>query len=245
MPLTEENGYLPDFNAIPKEAAKAAGIMVLNYPNNPVAANAGLEFFEEAVAFARRNDILLVHDAAYSELAMDGSKPPSVLQVPGAKDVSIEFHSVSKTYNIAGCRLGFVVGNPEAVGVLRRLKSNLDYGVFMAIQKAGIAALLGPQEMVAKNIETYQSRMTVFHEGVQGAGWTIPRSAATMFLWAAVPRPQKSEEFALDMLRATGVAVVPGTAFGPHGEGYVRIAMVKEYNLIKEAAKRVAGYLST
>lgn len=239
MPLLAENGFLPDFETIPADVASRAKLMILNYPNNPAAAVADLAFFERAVAFARANKILLVHDAAYSELSMTDFKPPSVLEVPGAKEVAIEFHSVSKTYNIAGCRLGFVVGNRSAIGVLTRLKSNLDYGVFKAIQKAGIAALLGPQDVIPKNIQAYRSRMELFCAGCAQAGWSIAPSPATMFLWAPVPSGAKSEEFAISLLRRSGVAVVPGTAFGKHGEGYVRIAMVAEKKDLNLAAERI------
>jgi LL-diaminopimelate aminotransferase len=239
MPLLAENAFLPDFSAIPKAIAARAKLMILNYPNNPVAAVADLAFFERAVSFAKANGILLVHDAAYSELSMTDFKPPSVLEIPGAKEVAIEFHSVSKTYNIAGCRLGFVVGNPQAVGVLTRLKSNLDYGVFKAIQKAGVAALLGPQDIIPKNIAAYKSRMELFCSGCGQAGWNIAPSPATMFLWAPVPQGQKSEEFAISLLRRSGVAVVPGTAFGAHGEGYVRIAMVTDKKNLAVAVERI------
>lgn len=239
MPLLAENAFLPDFSAIPPAVAARAKLMILNYPNNPVAAVADLAFFERAVSFARANGILLVHDAAYSELSMTDFKPPSVLEIPGAKEVAIEFHSVSKTYNIAGCRLGFVVGNAQAVGVLTRLKSNLDYGVFKAIQKAGVAALLGPQDIIPKNIAAYKSRMELFCAGCARAGWDIAPSPATMFLWAPIPKGQKSESFAISLLRRSGVAVVPGTAFGEHGEGYVRIAMVTEKKNLATAVERI------
>lgn len=239
MPLTEENGFQPDLKAIDGKTAERAKIMVINYPNNPTAATADLGFFEEAVAFAKKHDIALVHDAAYSELALDGTKPPSVLQVKGAKEVAIEFNSVSKTYNIAGCRLGFVVGNKQILGTLARLKSNFDYGVFKAVQKAGIAALLGPQDIIKKNIDTYRERMTAFTEGVAKCGWRIEPSRATMFLWAKVPGNYSSLDFSLRMIRDAGVAAIPGAAFGACGEGYVRIAMVTTIDRLKEAARRI------
>ncbi|MFA5867644.1 MAG: aminotransferase class I/II-fold pyridoxal phosphate-dependent enzyme [Actinomycetota bacterium] len=239
MRLREENGFLPDLNAIDGKTADRAKLMVLNYPNNPTAAVADLSFLEEAVAFAKKHDIVLVHDAAYSELALDGTKPPSLLQVEGAKDIAIEFHSVSKTYNIAGCRLGFVVGNRRVVGALARLKSNFDYGVFKAIQKAGVAALLGPQDIIDKNIAEYRSRSQVFIEGVAESGWRIEPSRATMFLWTRVPEGIMSLDFVLTMIREAGVAAIPGNAFGEFGEGYVRLAMVTTIDRLKEAAKRI------
>ncbi len=240
MPLTAANDWLPDLDAIRADVKARAKLMLLNYPNNPVAAIADLAFMERAVAFARENNILLVHDAAYSELALADDVPPSILQVPGAKEVAIEFHSVSKTYNIAGCRLGFVVGNALAIGVLAKLKSNLDYGVFKAIQQAGVAALLGPQEIVASNRRTYKKRMNVFREGAARAGWHIPQSPATMFLWAPIPDNILAVDFALTLIRKAGVAVIPGTAFGKHGEGYVRIAMVTSEDRLREAARRLS-----
>ncbi len=241
MPLTAANGWLPDFDAIRGDVKARAKIMLLNYPNNPAAAVADLAFMKRAVEFARDNDILLVHDAAYSELALGSDVPPSVLQAPGAKDVAIEFHSVSKTYNIAGCRLGFVVGNAAAIGVLLKLKSNLDYGVFKAIQQAGVAALLGPQDIVASNRATYKKRMDIFRAGAAKAGWDIPESPATMFLWAPIPGDISAADFALALIRQAGVAVIPGTAFGRHGEGYVRIAMVTTEDRLREAAGRLVG----
>ena len=241
MPLTAANAWLPDLDAIDADTADRAKIMLLNYPNNPIAAVADLEFFTRVVDFARRHDILLVHDAAYSELALGADVPPSVLQIPGAKDIAIEFHSVSKTYNIAGCRLGFVVGNAAAIGVLAKLKSNLDYGVFKAIQQAGVAALLGPQEIVATNRATYKKRMDVFRAGAAAVGWDIPESPATMFLWAPIPAAISSTDFALALIRQAGVAVIPGAAFGRHGEGYVRIAMVTTEDKLSEAASRLTS----
>jgi LL-diaminopimelate aminotransferase len=240
MPLTEDNEWLPDLAAIDKLVADRAKIMIMNYPNNPTAGVADLSFFEEAVAFAKRHDIVLVHDAAYSELMLDGTKPPSLLEVKGAKDVAVEFHSVSKTYNIAGCRLGFVVGNRRVVGTLARLKTNFDYGVFKAIQKAGVAALLGPQDIIAKNVAAYKERMAVFTKGVAKSGWDIKPSRATMFLWARVPGGATSMEFVSRMIREAGVAAIPGNAFGEYGEGYVRLAMVTTIDRLKEAAKRIS-----
>jgi LL-diaminopimelate aminotransferase len=239
IPLLAENGFLPDFNRIEQRHADRAKIMVLNYPNNPTAGVAGRELFEEAVDFAKRNDILLVHDAAYSELSLDGTRPPSLLEIPGAKKLAIEFHSVSKTYNIAGCRLGFVVGNKHVIGALARLKSNFDYGVFKAVQKAGIAALLGPQDIIKKNTDTYRERMKVFTTGVADSGWRIEPARATMFLWAKVPGNDTSMDFTLRMIREAGVAAIPGPAFGDYGEGYIRIAMVTTIDRLKEASRRI------
>lgn len=239
MPLVAENGFLPELDDIPEAVAGAARIMVLNYPNNPLTAVADKGFFERVVDFARRNEILIVHDAAYSELAFGGLKPPSILEIPGAKDQAIEFHSVSKTYNIAGCRLGFAVGNATALAILRRLKTNLDYGVFKAIQLAGVAALLGPQDIIPQNIATYQERIDVFVEGVGRLGWSIDKPKATMFLWAPVPTGHTSRDFAVALLRRVGVVVIPGNAFGRYGEGYVRVALVKPVEELAHAVQLI------
>lgn len=239
MPLLPKNNFLPDLEAIPAEVAKQAKIMVINYPNNPVTAVADYSFYKEVVDFARTYDILICHDAAYSELAYGDFKPPSILQVAGAKEQAIEFHSVSKTYNIAGCRLGFAVGNAEVLGTLGRLKTNLDYGVFKAIQYAGVAALRGPQDIIKKNVETYERRANVFVDGVGKLGWQIDEPKATMFLWAPVPTAQTSRDFAIDLLKKAGVLVIPGKAFGDHGEGYVRIALVKPEEQLFQAVERI------
>ncbi|HWI54408.1 MAG TPA: LL-diaminopimelate aminotransferase [Desulfobacteria bacterium] len=241
MPLKEENGFLPDLDAIPPEVAEKARMMILNYPNNPVAAVADLGFFQKVVEFAAKHEILVCHDFAYSELAYDGHRPHSFMEIPGARDVAVEFHSVSKTYNMAGCRLGFVVGCPEAIEALMRIKSNIDYGVFLPVQEAGIAALRGPQDIVENNVEGYQTRCNILLDGLAKIGWHIKRPKGTMFVWARLPKGyDSSEAFAEDILRKTGVIVVPGVAFGRQGEGYVRIALVQEDQTIKEAVRRIS-----
>lgn len=240
MPLKAENEFLPDFNSIPPAVARAAKIMFLNYPNNPIAAVAGLEFFAEAVAFARRYHIIICHDLAYSELAYDGYQPPSILEVPGAKDVCIEFHSFSKTFCMAGCRLGFVVGNREVIQGLATVKSNIDFGVFKPVQMAGIAALTGSQAWVKQNARIYQKRRDVLVDGLSSCGWQIPKPKASMFVWAPLPWGYRSaRQFALDLLDRAGVVVVPGTAFGENGEGYVRMALVVDELLLREAVERI------
>ncbi|WP_031514509.1 LL-diaminopimelate aminotransferase [Desulfofalx alkaliphila] len=240
MPLLAENNYLPKLSDIPPDIAKAAKLMWLNYPNNPVAAVADLGFFEKVVDFAKEYDILVCHDAAYSELAYDGYKPVSFLQVPGAKDVGVEFHSLSKTYNMAGCRCGFVVGNQSVIEALALVKSNIDYGVFSVVQEGAIAALNGPQDSVVENARIYQQRRDVLVDGLSELGWEIPRPKASMFLWAPLPFGYKSSrEFAIDLLEKTGVLVIPGIAFGQQGEGYVRIALVQEEELLIESINRI------
>lgn len=244
MPLLAENNFLPDLSAIDPAIARRAKIMILNYPSNPVTAVAPEEFFMEVVAFARKYDILICHDVAYSELSFDGYRPGSFLAVPGAKEVGVEFHSLSKTYNMAGCRLGFVVGNAKAVDALAALKSNIDYGVFLPVQHAGVAALSGSQEYVRQTAMTYQQRRDKFIRGVGKAGWQITPPKATMFIWAPVPREYKSFDFVKHLLYETGVLVVPGNAFGPSGEGYVRIALVADEGMLDTAVSRISDFFT-
>lgn len=240
MPLTADNNFLPDLAGISDEIAHQAKIMILNYPSNPVAAIANREFYERVVDFATRHRILVIHDVAYSELAFEGLRPMSFLEVPGAREVGVEFHSVSKTYNMAGCRLGFMVGNKEAVQALARIKSNIDYGVFLPVQEAGIAALTGPQDNIHQNIKTYQHRRDLLINGLAKIGWQVDKPPATMFVWARLPQGYTSSvAFARELLDQTGVVVVPGLAFGGHGEGYVRIALVQQDEKIKEAIERI------
>ncbi|KJS77560.1 MAG: aminotransferase [Desulfotomaculum sp. BICA1-6] len=247
MPLLAKNEFLPDLKAIPEDIARRAKLMWINYPNNPVAAVADENFFARVVEFAREFNILVCHDVAYSELAFDGYKPVSFLATPGAKDVGIEFYSLSKTYNMAGCRIGFAVGNPKVLSALNQVKSNIDYGVFKVIQEAGIAALEGPQECVRQNADTYQRRRDVLVHGLAELGWYVPSPGASMFLWAPLPPGYKksAREFALELLNRTGVLVIPGTAFGEQGEGYVRIALVKDEDTLREAVKRISEFLCT
>lgn len=245
MPLLEENGFLPNLADIKPEIAEKAKIIFLNYPNNPTAAVAPLSFYEDVVHFAKKYDMIVCHDAAYSELAFDGYRPASFLQVPGAKDVGIEFHSVSKTYNLAGARLGFVVGNPEILRVLAELKSNIDYGVFEPVLKAGSFALSASQENVDENKRAYQERRDLWIEGCAKAGWAMPSPRGSMFIWAPVPTTQDSLTFARELAREAGIIVVPGIAFGKFGEGYVRIALVQELKVLNEAVTRVQEFLKS
>jgi LL-diaminopimelate aminotransferase len=242
MPLTEENRFLPDYAAIDPEVAKRAKLMILNYPSNPVTAVADKTFFAQTVDFAKTYDIIVCHDIAYSELAFDGYAPESFLAVEGAKEVGVEFHSLSKTYNMAGCRLGFVVGNAKVIETLSCLKSNIDYGVFLPVQLAGIAALSGPQDYVKKTAQHYQFRRDKFISGVGKAGWYIKPPKATMFIWAPVPQGLTSMEFVTRLWQEAHVLVVPGDAFGPHGEGYVRIALVAKDEDLDEAILRIQNF---
>lgn len=240
VPLLAKNRFLPVFSDIPEDIAKKAKLMWLNYPNNPVAASADREFFERAVDFARKYNILICHDVAYAELAYDGFKPTSFLEVPGAKEVGIEFCSLSKTYNMAGCRIGFAVGNREVLAALALIKSNIDYGVFYAVQEAGIEALTGSQEYVYQTARIYQRRRDVLVDGLARIGWEMPKPNASMFVWAPLPPGYTSSTvFAADLLEKAGVIVIPGIAFGEQGEGYVRIALVKDESVLAEAVNRV------
>lgn len=240
MPLLEENNFLPVLSDVPEDIARRASMMWINYPNNPVAAVAGREFFEEVVEFAKKYDILICHDVAYSELCYDGFRPMSFLEVEGAREVGIEFFSLSKTYNMAGCRIGFAVGNREVIGNLQRLKSNVDYGVFYVVQEAGIAALEGDQACVEENARAYQRRRDLLVDGLASVGWNMPKPRASMFIWAPLPPGYSSStQFSLELLDRAGVLVIPGIAFGSRGEGYVRIAMVQEEPVLQEAVRRI------
>ncbi|ATW24235.1 LL-diaminopimelate aminotransferase [Candidatus Formimonas warabiya] len=240
LPLLKENNYLPDLDKIPEEIARKARIMVLNYPNNPLTAVCDKGFFEKVVYFAKKYEIIVCHDVAYSELSFDGFKPASFLEVKGAKDVGVEFHSLSKTFNLAGCRIAFMVGKKEIIGALEQLKSNIDYGIFQAVQLAGIAALSGPQDYVKQTARTYQHRRDTLIDGLASCGWAIEKPKATMFVWAPLPSGfSSSKQFAQELLQKTGIVVTPGIAFGQNGEGYVRIALVADRERLTEAVRRI------
>ncbi len=239
MPLLEKNGYLPDLKSIPKNVLKKAKLMFINYPNNPTAAVAGRAFYKELVEFAARNNILICHDAAYSEIYYDGKKPLSFLQVPGARDVGIEFHSLSKTYNMAGWRTGFAVGNRDAIAGLGRIKTNLDSGIFQAIQEAGIEAMKTGDEITGKIRDMYQERRDVLYEGLIALGLEVEKPGATFYLWAKVPAGFNSTEFTARLLNKAGVLTTPGNGFGEPGEGYVRFALTVPVKRMKEAVDRI------
>lgn len=252
MPLREENGYMPDLEAIPDEDWDRATFILLNYPNNPISAVADLAFFERLLKKASKHGVLVVHDLAYSEMGFDGCEPPSILQIPGAIEGAVEFHSLSKSFNMAGCRIGFLVGNRTAVGALRELKANIDYGVFDPIQEAGMVALREAMmnSDAPKAGKLYEQRRDTFLEALQAEGWSIIAPKATMFVWAQLPpmqwtmdEPWNSRRISQEMLRQTGVVVVPGEAFGSEGEGFVRIALVESEERLKEAAKRIGRFI--
>jgi len=225
MPLLADNGFLPDLSAIPPTVAKAAKVMFLNYPNNPTGAVAEVDFFQEVACFAREYGIVVAHDAAYAQVAYDGYEPPSLLQVEGAKELCIEFHSFSKTYNMTGWRLGWSWGGAEIVGALSRLKSNVDNGVFLALQRAGVAGLTESQKCVAELCAMYQRRRNLLVDGLHSLGCSVAKPKATFYVWAPIPKGYDSEGFARALLVECGVLVVPGAVYGDHGEGYVRFAL--------------------
>lgn len=244
LPLRADNGFLPRLNEIPEETAARAKFILLNYPGNPLAAVADFAFFKELVEYARQRDLLIVHDAAYSEMAFDGFRPRSVLEVPGAKDIAVEFHSMSKSFNMAGCRLAFLVGNKEAVQALRTLKSNIDYGVFAAVQEAGIAALDDHASGSGWEVASvYERRRDIMVEGLRSVGWDVPKPKATMFIWAPIPAGWTSRQISREMLLSAGVVVIPGDAFGEQGQGFVRIALVQGEDRLAEAVRRIGRFL--
>ena len=240
MPLRRENGFFPDLDAVPAEVARAAKLMWLCYPNNPTAAVAPRALLERAVEFAHRHEIILCHDAAYSEIYFDGEAPPSILSVDGAREVAIEFHSLSKTYNMTGWRVGFAVGNPELVAGLGKVKTNVDSGVFQAVQQAGIAALRGDQSCVETTRRVIQRRRDLVIGAIRKAGMACETPRATFYVWAEVPRGETSAGFATKVLEKTGVVITPGTGFGPSGEGYVRFSLTIADDRLEEAVRRIA-----
>ena len=239
MPLIKENNFLPDFSAIPEETLKKAKLMFLNYPNNPTAATADLSFFEEAVKLAHRYQIILCHDAAYTELCFDEFKPPSILEIPGARDVAIEFHSLSKTYNMTGWRIGSAVGNPDIIAALGQVKTNIDSGVAQAIQTAGIAALQGDQTPLSEMRTIYQERRDVLVTGLKEAGLEVETPKATFYLWITTPPGFTSAEFTAHLLTKAAIVTTPGNGFGDSGEGYIRMALTVDKERMAEVVRRI------
>ncbi len=242
IPLVKSNNYLVDLDKIPPSVAEKAKLMIVSYPNNPVTAIAPYEFYEKLVWFAKKYDLIILHDNAYCELVFGGQKGGSFLAVPGAKDVGVEFNSLSKTYNMPGCRISFALGNRQIIERLRNLKSHLDYGIFLPVQKAAIAALNGPQDCVAQTVSAYETRRNLIADGFDEIGWHIDKPQGTMFIWAAIPPHYKSSvDFTFDLIEKAGIIVVPGSSFGKHGEGYVRLAMVQPETEIKKAIAAIKG----
>ncbi|HAN58911.1 MAG TPA: LL-diaminopimelate aminotransferase [Erysipelotrichaceae bacterium] len=235
MPLLKENDYLIDFEDIDEEVAKKAKLMVVSYPNNPTCAIANDDFYHRLIAFAKKYDIIVLHDNAYSELLYT-TPGHSFLEYVGAKDVGLEFNSLSKTYGLAGARIGFAIGRKDLIDEIKVLKSNLDYGMFLPIQKAAIEAITGDQQCVEETRNAYRHRRDLLVDGCQAIGWNIEKPLGTMFVWAKIPdHYQDAESFTYDLFNKTGVLVVPGNAFGTHGEGYVRMALVQDDETIKHA----------
>ncbi|OIP46797.1 MAG: LL-diaminopimelate aminotransferase [Deltaproteobacteria bacterium CG_4_10_14_3_um_filter_60_8] len=240
MPLLKENGFLPDLTRIPATVLAKAKMIFLNYPNNPTAATATREFFMEVVAFAERHDIMVCHDFAYSEMAFDGYEPPSFLATPGAMEVGIEFHSLSKTYHMTGWRLGFAAGRAEIIGGLGQIKSNIDSGVFEAIQMAGITAMADDAAWLAEMRALYTARRDVVMAGLTKIGIQAATPKATFYVWAEVPKGYTSASFASHLLENAGIVTTPGNGFGDPGEGYFRIALTVSKERLAEAMERMA-----
>jgi LL-diaminopimelate aminotransferase len=239
MPLRPQNGWLPDLEAIPADVLRRAKLLWLNYPNNPTAAIAPKEFLAQAVDFAHKHDLLLCHDAAYSQVGFEGYRPPSVIEIPGAKEVAIEFNSLSKSYNMAGWRVGAAVGNAAALKALYTLKTNLDSGHFLPIHEAAVAAMTGDQEWIWERNEIYRQRRDLIVESLRGAGLNPATPQASLYVWSPIPKGISSIEFTTRLLEESGVSLTPGSIFGANGEGYVRIAVSSPTEEIAEAMRRI------
>lgn len=242
MPLKDENDFLPDFEAIPDGVADKAKLMWLNYPNNPTGAVADLDFFERAVRFAQRHDLAICHDAPYTEVAFDGYKPPSFMQIPEARKVGVEFHSLSKTYHMTGWRIGMVVGNADMVNALFTVKSNLDSGVPQTIQYAAVEALRGSQEHIAEHNAILQRRRDRLVKVLNEVGLKARRPRATFYIWAKVPQGYTSLDFTKKLLDEVGIAVTPGTGYGKEGEGYIRFSLTISDDRLEEGASRLSSW---
>ncbi|MBN1761678.1 MAG: LL-diaminopimelate aminotransferase [Methanomicrobia archaeon] len=246
VPLTEEHDFKPDLETIDTDVAKRAKLMFLSYPNNPTGATVDESFFKEVIDFAHDNDLIILHDNPYSELVFDGYESPSFMAVNGAKDVGIEFNSLSKTYNMTGWRIGFAIGNAEILQGIGSVKSNIDSGAFQAVQEAGIAALTGPQDCAKQNVAIYRERRDILVAGLRSAGFEVNEPKATFYLWVKVPRTfhpstSASIEFSMHLLEQTGVVVTPGVGFGTYGEGFVRITFCTSGKRLTEACERIKG----
>ncbi len=236
MPLLEEHTYLPDYDAIPKDVLRNTRLMFIGYPNNPTGAVASMKFFDETVEFAKNNDIIVVHDNAYSEISFDGYRAPSFLQASGAMDIGIETHSLSKTYNMTGWRIGMACGNKDLIGAFGRVKTNIDSGVFDAVQRAAIVALTGPQDCVKQACAIYQERRDALVTGLRSLGFDVSTPKASFYVWMKV---KDSASFTEKMINEAGIVVTPGNGFGPNGEGYVRFAITRPVSRINEAIARM------
>ena len=240
MPLRAENNFLPDLDAIPEDVAQKAKLLILNLPGNPVPAMPTTKFFEKVIAFAKKNNIIVLHDAAYSEFYFTGDKPFSFLSVPGAIEVGIEINSLSKSFSLAGARIAYIVGNSEIISIMKQLKSNLDYGTFEPIQEAAATALDHAEEITVRLRQTFRERHHVLTDGLTKIGWSVTPSNGGMFVWAKYPFEMDDKEFVFEAIRRCGVIMVPGSIFGSEGVGYVRLALVREVDALQEAIERLA-----
>ncbi len=246
IPITADKGYLPDLNSIPKEVMRMSKLMFLSYPHNPTGAVCDLKFFEQVVQWAHGKNIIVAHDLTYSDIVFDGYKAPSFLQVKGARDFGVEFHTLSKSYNMAGWRIGYVVGNADILKTLGKTKSYMDFGIFRAVQEAATAALEGPQDCVDRMVKLYKERRDVLVDGLNAAGWPTEKPKATFYVWTRIPLKYSALtalEFATLMVDEIGVAVAPGTGFGDTGEGWVRFALVEDTERIKFALPKIKKLL--
>ncbi len=246
LPIHQENRYLPDLHSIPRSVLKQSKMLFLSYPHNPTTAVADVKFFKEATAWARSHRIMIVHDFAYSDITFDGYRAPSILEVDGAKEVAVEFHTLSKSYSLPGLRLGFAVGNPDVLASLAKTKSYIDFGIFRAVQWAAIDALMGPQEYVTNAVELYHKRRNMFLGGLKRIGWELPLPPATFYVWAKIPMKFSaltSLEFATLLVQEAGVVISPGSGFGEYGEGFVRFALVEPESRLDEAIERIGNLL--
>jgi LL-diaminopimelate aminotransferase len=239
MPLRESNAFLPDLKNISANIQRRAKLMYINYPNNPTSATAEKNFYRDVVEFARRNKIIVISDLAYSEIAYDGYRPPSFLEIEGANEVGLEFHSLSKTYNMTGWRIGWACGNAKLISALAKVKANIDSGIFLAIQLAGIAALEGPEVHIKNMCELYQERRDILIRGLNSLGWQVTSPKATFYVWVKIIRTIDSIKFSKLLLEKANIVVTPGVGFGKYGEGYVRIALTVSRERISEAIGRL------
>lgn len=239
--LTKENRFLPDVSSIPAEVAQKAKFMLVSLPANPVGSVGTPELYREIVDFCRANDILLVHDNAYSDIIFDGVKGGSIFNIPGAREVAVEFFSLSKSFNVTGARISFLVGRPDVVAACKKLRTQIDFGMFLPIQQAAIAALTGPLDMVQRQCADYQARRDALCGGLRGIGWNVPDSHGSMFVWAPLPQGRTdSMAFCMELIEKAGVICTPGTSFGPSGEGYVRFALTLPVERIAQAVQAIA-----
>ena len=241
-PLTKEHGFLPYVKDIPEDVARKAKYMIVSLPANPVGSVGSPELYAELVAFAKKYDILIIHDNAYSDIIFDGAVGNSFFNTPGAMDVGVEFFSLSKSFNVTGARLSFLVGRPDVIAALRKLRSQIDFGMFLPLQKAAVAALEGPLDSVKEQCQKYQERRDALCQGLRDIGWELPNGKGTMFVWAKIPGGRTdSMAFCMELMEKAGVIVTPGASFGPHGEGYVRFALVLPPEKIREAVEAIGN----